>query len=135
MITTTYFYDFFHNNLLQASYIALGVTIYILLSLFKAAIFMLAKYKKFKNAILIALFSNLLTIASFIAIFFFKIEITTSFVAFYGLSFGFVVLIDTLLITIFKGKSNWFSGFLASMLYNLLIFSGISVLFLFSLLQ
>ncbi len=134
MITSTFLYDFFHNNLLQASYIALAATIYILLSLFKAAILTLSSYKKLKKAILIALLSNLLTLSTFIAILFFKIELTNSFIAFFGYSFGFAVLLDTLLITVFKGKSNWFSGFLGILLYNLLLFSGISVLFLFSLL-
>lgn len=134
MITPAFIYEFFHQYILQPKYLALMGTILMLASLFKGAILTMAHFKTFKKSLLLAFISNLLALIGAGLILFLHIFISDQFVLFFSIFFGAILVLDILLITVFKGKSSWFSGFLGILLYNLLIFSGISVSILLSLL-
>lgn len=134
MITPAFIYEFFHQYLLQPKYLALIATILVLASLFKGAILTLAHFKTFKKSLLVAFISNLLALIGAGIVLFLNIVISDQFILFFSIFFGGIIGLDILLITVFKSKSSWFSGFLGILLYNLLIFSGISVTILLSLL-
>ena len=134
MITPAFIYEFFHQYLLQPKYLALIATILVLASLFKGAILTLAHFKTFKKSLLVAFISNLLALIGAGIVLFLNIVISDQFIFFFSIFFGGIIGLDILLITVFKSKSSWFSGFLGILLYNLLIFSGISVTILLSLL-
>ena len=135
MIRVGFVYEFFHHYLLEPKILALVITLFVLTSLFKGAIIHLANFKNFKKSLLIGFLSNFLAIISIGLVFFFNVFLTDQFIILFSIIVGFVILLDIILITIFKGKSSWFSGFLGVILYNLLLFSGISIAILLSLLS